>query len=96
MKNYKLLLCGVLILLFSSVNKFVQGQEAKLKSEENPEIFYFKSESLFKCSIKLPANYDPQKSYKLVIGLPVAFNDLSSIWDSLKVDFIYASPQAQY
>ncbi len=96
MKNYKLLLCGALILLFSSINNFVQGQETELKPEEESEIFYFKSKSLFKCSIKLPANYDPQKSYKLVIGLPVAFNDLSSIWDSLKVDFIYATPQAQY
>lgn len=96
MKNYKLLLFGALILLFSSINNFVQGQETELKPEEKSETFYFKSKSLFKCSIKLPNNYNSQKTYKLVIGLPVAFDDLSSIWDGFKVDFIYATPQAQY
>jgi len=92
----KNVLTAILMLLFCSVNNFVQGQETDLKSEENTETFYFKSESLFKCNIKLPNNYNFQKSYKLVIGLPVAFNDLSAIWDNSKVDFIYATPQAQY
>ena len=96
MDIHKNVLTVIIILLFSSVNNFLQAQETELKSEEKSETFYFKSESLFKCSIKLPGNYDPQKSYKLVIGLPVAFDDLSSIWDGFKVDFIYATPQAQY
>ncbi len=92
----KNVLTAILILLLSSVNNLAQCQETDLKSEENTETFYFKSESLFKCNIKLPDNYDSQKSYKLVIGLPVAFNDFSAIWDGFKVDFIYATPQAQY
>ncbi len=96
MDIYKSVLTAILILLLSSINNFLQSQETDLKSEENSESFYFKSESLFKCSIKLPDNYDSQKSYKLVIGLPVAFNDFSAIWDGFKVDFIYATPQAQY
>jgi len=90
------ILTAILMLLLCSVNIFVQGQETELKSEEKSEILYFKSESLFKCNIKLPDNYNPQKSYKLVIGLPVAFNDFSSVWAGIKVDFIYATPQAQY
>jgi len=96
MENYKSVLTAILILLLSSVNSFVQGQEAELKPEGKSDSLYFKSESLFKCSIKLPDNYDPQKSYKLVIGLPVAFDDFRAIWDGFKVDFIYATPQAQY
>ncbi len=92
----KNVLTAILILLFSSLNNFVQGQETEPKPEEKSETFYFKSESLFKCSIKLPANYDPQRTYKLVIGLPVAFDDFTSIWDGFKISFIYATPQAQY
>ena len=96
MDIYKNVLTTILMLLLCSVNNFVQGQETELKSEEKSETLFFKSESLFKCNIKLPDNYNPQKTYKLVIGLPVAFDDFYSIWDGFKVDFIYATPQAQY
>lgn len=90
----------ILILLFSSVNSFVQCQETELKSEEESETFYFKSESLFKCNIKLPENFNPDKTHKLVIGLhgggstPEAF---IKVWDNVKdVNFIYAAPQGPY
>jgi len=74
----------------------IQNKDPKFESEKKTETLYFKSEALFKCSVKLPDNYDDKKTYKLVIGLPVAFNDFYSVWDGFKIDFIYATPQAQY
>ncbi len=97
---YKNVLAVIFFLLFSSVNNFIQGQETKLKSEDESETFYFKSESLFKCNIKLPENFNPDKTHTLVIGLhggggtPESF---INIWDNVKgVNFIYATPQGPY
>ncbi len=94
-KHIKLIL---VVLIVTIANSYIYAQKAETDSTENikTDILYFKSESLFKCIIKLPDNYDPHKSYKLVIGLPVAFDDFRSIWDGFSVDFIYATPQAQY
>ncbi len=96
----KIGLTAILMLLFCSVNNFVQGQETELKAEEKSETFYFKSESLFRCIIKLPENYNPDQTHTLVIGLhgggstPEAF---IKIWDKIKdVNFIYATPQGPY
>lgn len=94
-KHIKLIL---VVLIVTIANSYIYAQKAETDSTENikTDILYFKSESLFKCNIKLPDNYDPQKNYKLVIGLPVAFYDFRSIWNDFDIDFIYAIPQAQY
>ncbi|NHZ87333.1 MAG: hypothetical protein GWP19_15930 [Planctomycetia bacterium] len=92
--NFKICLNFVfllIVLLFSS---------QKLQAQEKSETFYFKSESLFKCNIKLPENFNPDKTHTLVIGLhggggtPESF---INIWDDVKgVNFIYAAPQGPY
>ena len=88
------------MLLLCSLNNLVQGQETGLKSEENSETFYFKSESLFKCNIKLPENYNPDHTHTLVIGLHGGGGNPDSfikIWDDVKdINFIYATPQGPY
>ncbi len=81
--------------VFSSASYAQESNTDSTKSIKTDSL-YFESNSLFKCNIKLPDNYDPQKNYKLVIGLPVAFDDFRSIWNGFNVDFIYATPQAQY
>jgi len=100
MNIYKNVSTAILILLLSSVNNFVQAQGTELKSNGKSETLYFKSESLFKYSVKLPVNYNPQKKYQLVIGLHGGGSSIEqfiSIWDSLaNTDFIYAVPQAPY
>jgi phospholipase/carboxylesterase len=100
MDIYKSVLTAILILLISSVNNFVQGQETELKSEGKSDSLYFKSESLFKCNIKLPENYNTDHTCTLVIGLHGGGGNPDSfikVWDDVKdVNFIYATPQAPY
>ena len=93
-KYIKLIL---VVLIVTIANSYVHAQNAETDSTNiKTDLIYFESKSLFKCTIKLPDNYDPQKNYKLVIGLPVEFNDFRSIWNDFDIDFIYATPQAQY
>jgi predicted esterase len=100
MDIYKSVLTAILILLISSVNNFVQGQETELKSEGKSDSLYFKSESLFKCNIKLPENYNTDHTCTLVIGLHGGGGNPDSfikVWGDVKdVNFIYATPQAPY
>ena len=56
-------------LIFFCYAHFVHGQETELKSEGKSDSLYFISESLFKCNIKLPENYNPNQTHKLAIGL---------------------------
>ncbi len=88
----------LIVFIFSIFSSSVHAKKAETDSTNNikTDLIYFESKSLFKCNIRLPDNYDPKKSYKLVIGLPVAFDDFRSIWNGFNVDFIYATPQAQY
>ncbi len=76
--------------------------EAEL-SEKNAkygELVRVDSPAYFDCYVRLPENYDPSKSYTLVIGLhgygsnPKRFVQL---WDRAGgLGFIYAAPQAPY
>nr|NQU94203.1 hypothetical protein [Bacteroidota bacterium] len=97
---YKSVITAILMLLLCIVNNLVQGQETELKSEENSETFYFKSESLFMCNIKLPGNFNPADTHTLVIGLHGGGSTPESfikVWDDVKdVNFIYATPQGPY
>lgn len=95
---YRAIIAGITLFVTIILCQTIDAEESNMDSTINnkTDLIYFESKSLFKCGVKLPDNYDPKKSYKLVIGLPVAFNDFSSIWDDLDVDFIYATPQAQY
>ena len=100
MNSYKGVLTSILILLLSSVNNFVQCQETDFKSEGISDSLYFKSESLFKCNVKLPENYNPDQTHTLVIGLHGGGSKPESfikVWDNVKeVNFIYATPQGPY
>jgi len=65
-----------------------------------PELKYFQAPALFLCPVHLPADYDPQRSYPLVIGLhgyassPERYHSLYYAFDD--PEFIYAAPQAPY
>jgi len=99
MKNLKSILIAGFILLFSSLVVFSQTQENDLQFNKTDSL-YFKSESLFKCNIKLPENYNHEKAYTLVIGLHGGGSTPESfikIWNDVKgVNFIYAAPQGPY
>jgi phospholipase/carboxylesterase len=86
-----LLLC----LLFD----FSLGQESE-SEKIGIDKLYFQSSALFQCLIQLPEDYDPDKSYKLVIvmhGGGSSPENLINLWqDHGKIDFIYAVPQAPY
>ncbi|MFC1786343.1 alpha/beta hydrolase [Candidatus Neomarinimicrobiota bacterium] len=85
--------------VFSSASYAQESNTDSTKSIKTDSL-YFKSESLFKCNIRLPKNFNPADTHTLVIGLhgggstPEAF---IKIWDKIKdVDFIYAAPQGPY
>jgi phospholipase/carboxylesterase len=99
MNNLKILLIAGFILLFGGIIAYSQTLQNDLKFNQTDSL-YFKSESLFKCNIKLPENYDPGKTYTLVIGLHGGGSTPESfikIWNDVKgVNFIYAAPQGPY
>ena len=71
------------------------------KEKEYGDVVYFDSSALFKCLVKLPADYDPDKEYTLVLGLHGRGNrpqDFIGIWKDagLKENFIFACPQGHY
>ena len=100
MDSYKSVSTAILLILLSTVINFVQCQETELESEGTSDSLYFKSESLFKCNIKLPENYNPDQTHTLVIGLHGGGSTPESfikVWDDVKdVNFIYATPQGPY
>ena len=100
MDSYKSVSTAIVIILLSTVINFVQCQETELESDVPSDSLYFKSESLFKCNIKLPENYNPDQTHKLVIGLHGGGSSPESfikVWDDVKdVNFIYATPQGPY
>ena len=63
-------------------------------------VFYTKSPSFFECRLMLPDDFDPEKSYPLIVGLhgyganPDSFITLYERFGTR--DFIYASPRAPY
>jgi phospholipase/carboxylesterase len=70
------------------------------KAAKLGDVLYFDSPAFFECRIHLPENYDPAKSYPLVVGLhgygsnPDRF---ITLWERFaNRDFIYASPRAPY
>ena len=94
-----ILLAGLILIIISNT-RFVQAQEPSPNSEEEFATFYYKSEAIFKCNVKLPENYNPDKANTLVIGLHGGGSTPDSfikVWDEVKdVDFIYATPQGPY
>ncbi len=65
-----------------------------------PKLDYYEARALFLCPVHLPADYAPQRSYPLVIGLhgyassPERFHSIYYAFDDPQ--FIYAAPQAPY
>jgi len=63
-------------------------------------LIYFDSRAFFRCRIHLPDNFDPSKSYPLIVGLHGYGSDpdrFITLWERFKNhDFIYASPQGPY
>jgi len=74
--------------------------EIKRKQEELGDVIYIDNSALFKCRIHLPRDYDPAKSYPLVVGLHGgggSFDQFITLWkDFGELEFIYAVPQAPY
>lgn len=61
------------------------------------ESFHFESSALFKGFVRLPENYDSEKSYPLVVGLHGGGSSLDAFIEIMpEVDFIYVAPQAPY
>lgn len=65
-----------------------------------PELNYYAATALFLCPVHLPAGYNPQRSYPLVIGLhgyassPERYHSIYYAFEDPQ--FIYAAPQAPY
>jgi len=88
--------------LVFSFTSSIYAQKSDIDSTINNKTksIYFESSALFKCNIRLPVNYNPEKKHILVIGLHGGGSNIEqfiSIWDSVKnTEFIYAVPQAPY
>ena len=100
MKALNIILRGILLLFILNNTHFAQAQETEEKPGEELATFYFKSAAIFKCNVKLPENYNPDRAYTLVIGLHgggASPDSFIKIWDDVKgVNFIYATPQGPY
>jgi len=92
----------IFFFLVFSFTSSIYAQKSQIDSTLNNRTnsIYFESSALFKCNIRLPDKYNPQKKYILVIGLHGGGGSLErfiTIWDSLNfTNFIYAVPQAPY
>ena len=75
-------------------------EKAKHKKEGKGEAIYISASAEFRCRLKFPEGYDPEKTYPLLVGLhgygsdPESFIGLWKRFDSPQ--FIYAVPQAPY
>jgi phospholipase/carboxylesterase len=73
-----------------------------LEKKKNPEVqeLWFAAEAYAKTYLRLPDNYDPQKSYPLVVGLHGyggKGSNFISLWQKFKDrDFIYVCPETFY
>ena len=82
--------------VMDSIVTIVEEEKAK-----EGKIVYIPSDAYFKCHVQLPADFDPEKSHTLLVGLhgfgasPESFIRL---WERFgeNPDFIYAAPQAPY
>lgn len=71
--------------------------QTSVSKQNGIESFYFESSALFKGLIRLPENYDSEKSYPLLIGLHGGGSSLDDFIDIIHdVEFIYVVPQAPY
>ena len=74
--------------------------DAKEKGEAMGDLLFFDAPAYFECRIHLPENYDPSKSYPLIVGLHGYGSNherFITLWEKFAGrDFIYASPQAPY
>ncbi|MEE9190681.1 MAG: hypothetical protein V3U16_07920, partial [Candidatus Neomarinimicrobiota bacterium] len=84
----------IVITCFLIVIDGAKGQET------HDEILYFNSSALFECKVKLPAIYDSERAYPLVLGLHGGGNSLDEFIDIWKYfenpEFLFAVPQAPY
>jgi phospholipase/carboxylesterase len=91
---------ALIISMFSIINVKAQIDVTVEKKQALMKDIYFQSTSLYKCKIKKPKNYNPEKKYQLVIGLHGGGSSLDSfinVWDDIdNVNFIYAVPQGPY
>ncbi len=85
----------VFVETFERLASIAEGEDAKLG-----DILYFDAPAFFECRIHLPDNYNPAKSYPLIVGLhgygsnPDRF---ITLWERFaKRDFIYATPRGPY
>lgn len=99
MKALKIILSGILILLFCCNTHFVQGQESELTTIKSDSL-YFESPALFECNLQIPNNYNSEKPSVLVIGLHGgggSYETFKKIWGYFEnPQFILATPQAPY
>jgi len=74
--------------------------EIEKDEEELGEPIYIENSALFKCRIQLPKDYNPDKSYPLVLGLHgggESPDKFIALWKNFrKPEFIYAATQAPY
>jgi len=84
---------------FASVMVKIE-KDAAIKKAEVGELHYVKSESFFRCYVKLPKDYEEDRPYTLVVGLhgygssPESFSGLYNRFEN--PDFIFAAPLAPY
>ncbi|NQU54542.1 MAG: hypothetical protein HQ522_18625 [Bacteroidetes bacterium] len=99
MKTLRNILIGTLTLFFCIAANGVYGQNAEL-NELNSDSLYFEGPALFECNIQMPDNYNPDKSYPLVISLHgggSSFETFKNIWRHFENPrFIMATPEAPY
>ena len=70
------------------------------KEKEMGTVIQVDSQAFFQCRVHLPANYDPNKAYPLIVGLHGLGSNTErfiTLWKKFgNPDFIYATPQAPY
>lgn len=99
MKALKNILIVTLILLFCCNTHFIQGQETELTNIKSDSL-YFESPILLECNLQFPDDYNPDKSFPLVISLHGgggSYETFMNIWKHFEnPQFIMATPQAPY
>ncbi len=100
MYNSKIIIV-LFILLFLNISVLhSQNSTTQTHTKDTFKTIYFQSSALFKCIIKFPQKYNPNKKYLLIVGLHggnESPNKFATIWEEIgQPEFIYAVPQAPY
>ncbi len=79
----------------AEIAAMVEEQQAGLG-----DLIHTSASGFYQCRLRLPENFDPDKSYTLIVGLHGLGSNpdrFIGLWDRFESpDFIYASPQAPY